>query len=261
MNDQDVGEAWRSLEETYSQMSEEELGELAAKSYELSDIAQQALQAQLSSRGLPIEIVKAPPVSLRSPDSDREPRGNLNPTDLDSVRVTWTRDAAGADRYLQALEEAGIPAFLEVHVRDIDRQKAYRTVAAIRPQEDEDGSGEAEPEVVAWAWDGAGANPFLQALSQAGIPACLEVRVRDIDRQKAYRAISPVRDGEDEDDFVWDKPYVAHCPKCHSEEIVFEEMVAAASATGSGESKKFRWRCDACGHEWVDDGVEEQSVG
>ncbi|HTB12393.1 MAG TPA: hypothetical protein VK752_12505 [Bryobacteraceae bacterium] len=39
------------------------------------------------------------------------------------------------------------------------------------------------------------------------------------------------------------------CPKCHSPEIVFHDLDEAA---------KFNWSCDACGHEWRDDGVEQQ---
>ncbi len=38
------------------------------------------------------------------------------------------------------------------------------------------------------------------------------------------------------------------CPSCHSEEIVF-------LSTDPHDKKKFRWRCDACGNKWVNDGV------
>jgi DNA-directed RNA polymerase subunit M/transcription elongation factor TFIIS len=38
------------------------------------------------------------------------------------------------------------------------------------------------------------------------------------------------------------------CPSCHSEEIVF------LSQDPKDESK-FRWRCDACGNRWTNDGV------
>jgi len=42
------------------------------------------------------------------------------------------------------------------------------------------------------------------------------------------------------------------CPKCHSEEVIFEELVPAGVADQS--SPKYRWTCDSCGHEWEDDG-------
>ena len=40
------------------------------------------------------------------------------------------------------------------------------------------------------------------------------------------------------------------CPKCHSPEIVFHDLDATA---------KFNWSCDACGHEWEDDGLEHEA--
>jgi hypothetical protein len=36
------------------------------------------------------------------------------------------------------------------------------------------------------------------------------------------------------------------CPKCHSPEIVFHDLDA---------TEKFNWSCDACGHQWTDDGT------
>jgi DNA-directed RNA polymerase subunit M/transcription elongation factor TFIIS len=44
------------------------------------------------------------------------------------------------------------------------------------------------------------------------------------------------------------------CPKCGSDGVIFEDLVEAPDVT-SDSAKKFSWRCDSCGHEWVDDGV------
>ena len=44
------------------------------------------------------------------------------------------------------------------------------------------------------------------------------------------------------------------CPKCHSTEVIFEGETSAAIATGDS-SQKFHWTCDACGHQWEDDGI------
>ena len=46
----------------------------------------------------------------------------------------------------------------------------------------------------------------------------------------------------------WDQERICTCPKCHSEEIVFQELDAKTAT--------FNWSCDACGHVWNDDGVE-----
>ena|SRR5579864_2080098 len=47
------------------------------------------------------------------------------------------------------------------------------------------------------------------------------------------------------------------CPKCHSEEVIFEELIEAGAVSTS--SPKFKWTCDSCGHEWEDDGVVEEA--
>ena len=44
------------------------------------------------------------------------------------------------------------------------------------------------------------------------------------------------------------------CPKCGSDGVIFEDFVEASDAT-SDSAKQFRWRCNSCGHEWIDDGV------
>ncbi|HWF05990.1 MAG TPA: hypothetical protein VHA06_20045 [Candidatus Angelobacter sp.] len=53
-----------------------------------------------------------------------------------------------------------------------------------------------------------------------------------------------VADGEEEN-----KQYAIFCPKCRSEEVVFEGEDPTAA------ENKFSWTCDACGHQWKDDGI------
>jgi hypothetical protein len=56
----DRAEEWRRLKELYLEKSDEELELVAADAYELTDVAQQALQAEIARRGLKIEMKKAP---------------------------------------------------------------------------------------------------------------------------------------------------------------------------------------------------------
>jgi rubrerythrin len=64
-------------------------------------------------------------------------------------------------------------------------------------------------------------------------------------------------DPEDEAEAEEDLLCTARCPKCHSEEIVFEGR-AAEPGSKPGPDAKFDWHCDACGHVWEDDGIEEE---
>jgi hypothetical protein len=45
------------------------------------------------------------------------------------------------------------------------------------------------------------------------------------------------------------------CPKCHSTEVVFEELVPDPATAAESSPLKYKWICDSCGHEWEDDGV------
>lgn len=45
------------------------------------------------------------------------------------------------------------------------------------------------------------------------------------------------------------------CPKCKSEEVVFEHMQDEDPATHQKIVQKYEWKCDSCGYEWEDDGV------
>jgi DNA-directed RNA polymerase subunit M/transcription elongation factor TFIIS len=45
------------------------------------------------------------------------------------------------------------------------------------------------------------------------------------------------------------------CPKCHSEDVIFDELVGEPATTEKDIAQQFEWTCDACGFRWKDDGV------
>ena len=208
MNDSDVQMEWRALEETYSGMSDEELCSLAEKAYELTDLAKQALTAQLSARNLNVALGE----QAAAPQANEE--GDLDPQELDLVSVARVWDADEAGRVMNPLYEAGIPAYLGPD--NVDK-----------------------------------VNDFHSAFDSG-----VEVKVRSVDEQRAIRAMS-VASSQSENEPVEEKPCVVLCPACKSDEVVFEELVGTASASGAAAAQKFRWKCDACGHEWEDDGIED----
>ncbi|MFZ0704500.1 MAG: hypothetical protein WAM71_02770 [Candidatus Korobacteraceae bacterium] len=153
--------------------------------------------------------------------------------------------------------------------------------AAQRINQQQEPEGDLDPKEldlvsVARVWDAAEADAVIYQLYDAGIPAYMgpdnvenvsdfrgsfdtgvDIRVRSIDERPAWRALrleSPQQKAEEAEE---EKPCEVFCPVCKSDEVVFEELVAAASASGSAPSQKFRWKCDHCGHEWEDDGIEE----
>lgn len=86
------------IAEAYSRMNDEELERVAATGYELSEIAHQALQAEISRRGLGITISGPPGVDVYE----------FNNT----VTVRQFRDLPEALLAKGSLESAGIEAYL-----------------------------------------------------------------------------------------------------------------------------------------------------
>jgi len=77
----------------------------------------------------------------------------------------------------------------------------------------------------------------------------LDLKVRDVDQLQARWVLSHIRSSDPEPP----GEYVPECPNCHSPEIVFQGLEEE-----DGDEAKFHWSCDACGHNWVDDGVAER---
>ena len=63
--------------------------------------------------------------------------------------------------------------------------------------------------------------------------------------EPADEPVTP-EDGPDDDVAV-------HCPKCHSEDVIFEHLAGSAD---SNREQRFDWTCAACGNQWEDEGVE-----
>jgi hypothetical protein len=92
----------------------------------------------------------------------------------------------------------------------------------------------------------------MKILAAAGIPAflSLEIRAEDVKRARAVldRAVDEVNKISEE------KEYAILCPKCHSAAVVLKDPDSALA-------NHFEWDCDACGYQWVDDGMAHEVVG
>jgi DNA-directed RNA polymerase subunit M/transcription elongation factor TFIIS len=126
--------------------------------------------------------------------------------------------------------------------------------------------------VVNQVWDLAEARQVKSILDDARTPSFLgpgnvdnldmfkgkfdggvDVKARYVDSQSALQAISrsmPPQPSVETD-------YVPCCPKCHSSEIVFQSLDSESTAN-SAPNSSFNWSCDACGHQWRDDGIEQE---
>lgn len=172
-----VEQQWQQLKERYAQITEDELAALAQGASDLTEVAQEALQAVIAERGFDIQLKMEPPAQLRG----HPPEG------AELVILGWAENAVQAGRVTEALTAAGISSFLNVEVLEGDLKRAHAALA----------------------------------------------------------------DAFEDEDTEEEKDYAVLCPKCSSGAVVLEERDSSSKAP-------FRWHCDACGHQWSDEGIEQE---
>jgi DNA-directed RNA polymerase subunit M/transcription elongation factor TFIIS len=226
---------WRRLKDVYAQMSDDELTVVADEGYQLTDLAKQALEAEIGVRGLDLKLASAPPEPEESdnfrnvsadddgddPDDDDDSEEfQFDPEALDLVPLRRVWDAAEARLVKGVLDGAVIPSFLgDDNLENVDDYK---------------GSFE------------------------RGV----DLKVRAVDQQWALHALAnnlpkPLGEDEAEGQSVEQTEFAVKCPKCRSTEVVFEGRDGEQSGNAAFDAK-YKWSCDSCGHEWEDDGVEQQ---
>src|SRR5262249_45705703 len=123
---------WQRLKEHYAQMTEDELAALAQDAGDLTEVAQEALQAVLAERGLDIQLKMEPPAPLLGHP----------PEDEKLVILGWPESAEQAASVMEALTAAGIPSFLNLEVLESDLKRARAAVEQAFEEEDDDSDDE-----------------------------------------------------------------------------------------------------------------------
>jgi len=140
----------RRLQEHYESLGDEALQGIAGDAYELTDAARDALDSEILRRGLDIKLALAPPLAVES----GETHGEVDPAEFDLTAVARVTDDDEARRIMGILYGAGIPCYLgaedvesvdmfhasfedgvDLKVREVDLQRAQRTLFLARPQE------------------------------------------------------------------------------------------------------------------------------
>ena len=209
------------LQKTYALMTDEEIAAVASDAYDLTDAARQALGAEIAKRGL--KITPQPAAPRPEPgtpeDADEDP-------DSDLVVVASVRNPEEARVLQAALDSAGIRSCL-------GPDNAF-DVVSFRGVFD-------KPVALKVYFPFSGKASGVIERTRRNMPP--EFR-QDAERDESEEVA--------EEELL----YTARCPKCHSEEIVFVGR-AAEPGSAPGPDAKFDWHCDACGHVWEDDGIED----
>ena len=110
-----------------------------------------------------------------------------------------------------------------------------------------------------WPESAEEARSTMETLAAAGIPSFLSLEVRADDVKRAQDALWAAEDGDDqEEDPEEVKDYAILCPKCHSAAVVME---GRDTDLAEPPPTKYQWSCDACGHQWVDNGWVQEVAG
>jgi hypothetical protein len=128
--------------------------------------------------------------------------------------------------------------------RGLNIQLKMEPPAQLRGHPPEDG----ELVVLGWAENAEQAGRVMEALTAAGISSFLNVEVLEGDLKRAHAALEQAFEDEDTEE---EEDYAVLCPKCRSGAVVLEERDSSSTAP-------FHWHCDACGHQWSDEGIEQE---
>jgi len=214
------------LAEHYRRLTDDELIEIAHQKDDLTEMAQQALALEIASRRLTVSP-KEDAVAMRSAPSlsslnepDSEDEADPYAEDRQLVAIRKVWSERDARRLQQVLDVAGIPFY-------IGKEKATSV--------DEVTSNFAEGVPV--------------AVMRIGVPLASQAM-----QASYFPEDEPVEETEEDSDDL-----AVHCPKCHSTEVVFDQLVNEPSESGDGSAPKFQWTCDSCGYEWEDEGAETKA--
>jgi DNA-directed RNA polymerase subunit M/transcription elongation factor TFIIS len=233
MHAADAAGDYLRLVERYRQMKEPELLVLLRDSAGLTDLARQALEAEVHQRGLQPEPGDQPPIPEPPEFSSADVSEGTDPYEEDRKLVDLCKVWSQRDAFqLQTLlDRAGIPFFI----------------------------GPEKATGIAEITSNFGNGLSVQVM-RIGIPWTR------LPMSNYFPKDAPSEVGEEEPEEL-----SMRCPKCQSEEVIFNGLVTeppddefppvSADAESSPLSstadppQKFDWKCDSCGYEWKDDGV------
>ncbi len=217
---------WRRLQGLYAEMSEAELEAVADDGYELTDIAKQALHAEISRRGLQVVVRLAPAPR----ETNEEALGDLDPADLELTPVSVVEKRDQAEWVKTILNDAGIPCYFGNDlVEDVDRLQFLENGAfgvKVRTVDQERARYALKDFAAKFENDDEEAPDFT-----GRCPKCHSTEI--------------VFQGLD-----------SHAPEEAGSDCL--EKAAADTSEVAYTDANYNWSCDACGYQWKDDGIETE---
>jgi hypothetical protein len=219
----DAAGEWLRLSEHYRQLSDEELLDLARDPSSLTNDAQQVLHNEMSARKLELPTAEPPAEKRRAPAYVEPDPDSLYAEERELVEIltVWSLRDVLQLQYL--LDVAGIPFYM-------GKEKA------------------------------TGVDQVTSNLG-AGVPvSVMRIAIPWIWRPlESYHPFDePLEEKEERRASEEWREVPVTCPKCHSENIIFERRNPEPRTRDELHTAKFEWACASCGHQWVDDGVVKE---
>ena len=240
MDTHDPASEYLRISERYRQMSDEELLVLAPQGSELTPLAQQALASELRSRGLKIQLES---VGQSRPSQFRRPQFRPPPASVEHESPNRDSEGAGSGPVSAYEEERKLVDLCTVwSMRDALKVQNILDVAGIPFFMGKEKATDVDLVTSTFA---EGVVVQIMKIGQPWARQAMLHYVPEDDRTPT--------DEEDPGDLT------VRCPKCHSEEIVFEGGTDTLIVAGDDSAQKFQWTCDSCGHQWEDDGIAQET--
>jgi DNA-directed RNA polymerase subunit M/transcription elongation factor TFIIS len=248
----DQSEAYRKLQELYADLSDSRIESMAENIDDLTEMAQQVLRAEIAKRGLDAQSPGAAPAEIAR-------HALLN--ELSGLGADPTLPVDGKD--------ADDKSVSEISENSVDWMQPGPVVPRPDPHA-------YDPTAIWNVADPTRARHMMEILASAGIKSFLgpdnvesvddyrgsyedgvEVKVMKFQARFAVDGLRRVLPPEPEDESTDDAEYAICCPKCNSQDVIFLGM-EAKPGTDKASAEKYDWTCDACGHQWKDDGIVEK---
>jgi DNA-directed RNA polymerase subunit M/transcription elongation factor TFIIS len=243
------------ISERYRQMSDSELLVLVPQRSQLTPFAQDALASELRSRGLQAEAETNLEPEAKGKDGKPLASARFHPPPfLFEHESPKFRDSAGDDSL-----DADASSDTDPYEDPYDEERKLVDLCTVWSERD--------ALKVQNILDVAGIPFFMGAEKATGVDEVTSnfadgvvVRIMQIGIPWSR---SPMSHYYPEDDPTPKEPeeveeVPVRCPKCRSEEVVFEGLNSEPGMGGDETSQKYEWTCDACGYRWKDDGIAHE---
>jgi hypothetical protein len=248
MGNANEADAYCKLQELYADMSDSRIESMAENIDDLTEIAQQVLREEIAKRGLdaqgqeaaaPVEIARR---SLQSELSDpvipfHTPRHEADLFDSKENPVD-------PNEHGKVIPQLDPHAYDPVAIWIVTSPEKARQIVGIL-----DSAG------IEWYLgpDNVKKVEDFKGDFELGV----EIKVMKFQARFAQDGLRRVVPREPDEE-SWDQEeFSISCPKCNSPDVIFLGLVEGDGKDTAAKAKN-SWTCDACGHEWQDDGIEEK---